>query len=47
MKIEDMILKIKDLALSVSKEYESAIKMEVNINRDSDSVKINITEYNV
>lgn len=45
--MEEMIMKIKEFALLVSKEYESAIKMEVNINRDSNSVKINITEYDV
>lgn len=45
--MEEMIAKIKELALMVSHKYESAIKMEVNINRESDSVKINVTEYNI
>lgn len=43
-----LIKEIKELVLKLSKEhYDASIKVEVNVNKDRDSIKVTVTEFNV
>lgn len=46
MSKSEIIAEIKRLALALSKEYKTNLKIEVNTNSKFESAKVNITEFN-
>jgi hypothetical protein len=42
-----LVENIKDEAMKISKMYEGDLKIEINIDKDHDLVKLNIAEYNL
>ena len=45
-KKEEILEKLKKVAFELAKEYESNIKIEINLNSKYESAKINVTEFN-
>ncbi len=43
----ELIEKMKELAKELSKEYDTNLKVELNVNTKDDVVRINISEYNL
>ncbi len=46
-KNQERVRRIKELAMALSHFYQGPIKIEVNINKENDIAKLNITEYNL
>lgn len=44
---QDLLDTIKKSAIILSKEYDSNIKLEINISKESKSAKVTVTEYNL
>ena len=42
-----LVENIKDEAMKIAKMYEGDLRIEINIDKDHDLVKLNIAEYNL
>jgi len=44
---EELINKLKEAAKELAKEYTTNLKIELNVNKKDDVIRINISEYNL
>ena len=43
----ELIEKMKELVKELAKEYDTNLKVELNVNTKDDVIRINISEYNL